>query len=78
MISVIIPVYNEKESVAILHAELVSVLRGVGEPFEIIFVDDGSTDETTAELKKLTPARTIVFTRNFGKSQALQAGFKAA
>ena len=78
MISVIIHVYNEKESVAILHAELISVLEGLGEPFEIIFIDDGSTDDTISELKKLTPVRIIAFTKNFGKSQALQAGFKAA
>ncbi len=78
MISVIIPVFNEKESVAALHAELLSVLGGLKTPFEIIFVDDGSTDGTVAELKKLKPAQNIVFTRNFGKSQALQAGFRAA
>lgn len=78
MISVVIPVYNEKESVATLHTELLAVLRKVGEPFEIIFVDDGSTDGTVHELKKLSPARAIAFSRNFGKSQALQAGFKDA
>jgi len=78
MISIVIPVFNEKESVAILHAELVHVLKKVGEDFEIIFIDDGSTDDTLIELKKLKPVRIISFTRNFGKSQALQAGFKAA
>ena len=78
MISVVIPVYNEKESVGTLHAELVTVLKGVGEPFEIIFVDDGSTDGTAVELKKLKPVHLIAFTRNFGKSQALQAGFREA
>ena len=77
MISVVIPVYNEKEGVAALHAELISVLKGLGEPFEIIFVDDGSTDGTPLELKKLAPARLLAFARNFGKSQALQAGFDA-
>lgn len=78
MISVIIPVFNEKDSVAALHAELLSVLGGIKVPFEIIFVDDGSTDGTVAELKKLHPVQNIIFTRNFGKSQALQAGFRAA
>ena len=77
-ISVIIPVYNERESVARLHAELVLVLSGLGHPYEIIFIDDGSTDQTLAELKKLSPARVVVFTRNFGKSQSLQAGFTTA
>lgn len=78
MISVVIPVYNEKESVATLHAELVAVLKGLKKSFEIIFVDDGSTDGTVSEIKKLSPAHLIAFTRNFGKSQALRAGFQAA
>ncbi len=78
MISIVIPVFNEKESVAALHAELVSVLKDLKESFEIIFIDDGSTDGTLSELKKLKPVRIISFSRNFGKSQALQAGFRAA
>lgn len=78
MISMVIPVFNEEESVAQLHDELVSVLNGVGDDFEIIFIDDGSTDGTLIELQKLKPARIISFARNFGKSQALQAGFHVA
>ncbi len=78
MISIVIPVFNEEGSVATLHAELLSALKGLGVPFEIIFVDDGSTDGTLNELKKLRPAHVISFSRNFGKSQALQAGFRAA
>jgi dolichol-phosphate mannosyltransferase len=78
MISVLIPVFNEKESVSVLHSELISVLIKLGTPHEIIFIDDGSTDGTLDELKKLSPARIISFSRNFGKSQALQAGFRAA
>ncbi len=78
MISVVIPVFNEKESVALLHAELVAALGKLGQPFELLYVDDGSTDGTRAELASLSPARVIAFTRNFGKSQALMAGFAAA
>ena len=78
MLSVIIPVYNEEGSVAALHKELVAVLATLGGPFEIIFVDDGSTDGTLRALKALAPVRIISFARNFGKSQALQAGFRAA
>ncbi len=78
MISVIIPVYNEEESVSSLHAELVSVLKGLGVDYEIIFVNDGSTDETLAALKTLHPVRVISFVQNFGKSAAFAAGFKAA
>ncbi|MBI2410238.1 glycosyltransferase family 2 protein [Candidatus Kaiserbacteria bacterium] len=78
MISVVVPVYNEEESVARLHAELLPILRGTGIPFEIIFIDDGSTDGTAAALRNVSPVRVIEFSRNFGKSQALQAGLKAA
>lgn len=77
-LSIIIPVYNERESVAKLHAEILSVLEGLGHSYEIIFVNDGSTDNTVLELKKLKPARVISFARNFGKSQALHAGFNVA
>lgn len=77
-LSVIIPIYNEQESVAKLHTELVSVLSDLDYPYEIIFVDDGSTDNTLSELKKLQPVRIISFAKNFGKSQALQAGFGVA
>ncbi|HEY4493699.1 MAG TPA: glycosyltransferase family 2 protein [Candidatus Paceibacterota bacterium] len=78
MISVVIPAYNEAESVGELHEELLTVLTKTREKFEIIFIDDGSTDNTLAELHKLSPVRVISFARNFGKSQALMAGFAAA
>lgn len=77
-ISIVIPSYNEAESVAELHRELVSVLTASGKSFEIIFIDDGSTDNTVVELKKLKPITILSFSRNFGKSQALQAGFRKA
>ncbi len=78
MISVVIPVSNEERSVGELHRELVDVLSQTGRPYETIFIDDGSRDNTLAELKKLSPVKVISFSRNFGKSQALQAGFNAA
>lgn len=77
-LSIVIPVYNEQDSVAELHAELVSVLTKLNQSFEVIFVNDGSTDNTLSELNKLKPVHIISFTRNFGKSQALQAGFNVA
>ncbi len=77
-LSIIIPVYNEQDSVAVLHAELFGVLEKINKEYEIIFIDDGSTDNTLDELRKLSPVKVISFSRNFGKSQALQAGFRVA
>ena len=77
-VSVVIPVYNEEGNVQQLHEELLRELTIFGEAFEIIYVDDGSTDRTLANLSNLAHATIIVFSRNFGKSQALQAGFDAA
>lgn len=77
MISIVIPVYNEEKNVAILHQELVNVLRAFQKPFEIIFVNDGSEDTTQHELMKLHPVRIINFRRRFGQTAAFDAGFKA-
>ncbi|OHA88755.1 MAG: hypothetical protein A3C70_03310 [Candidatus Zambryskibacteria bacterium RIFCSPHIGHO2_02_FULL_43_14] len=77
-LSLVIPVYNEAESVSELHAELLGILNTLGESFEIIFIDDGSTDDTFEVLSRLKFAIIIRFARNFGKSQALQAGFDEA
>ena len=81
-ISVIIPVYNENESLPILYERLVKVLTSIGMRWEIVFVDDGSTDGTSQTLKKLQEqdAQVVVVAqrRNFGKSQALTAGFEVA
>lgn len=78
MISAVIPLYNEEKNVSELHRELLLALEKIGQPFEIIFVNDGSTDGTLAELKKLKPAKTISFTKNFGQTAAFDVGFKAA
>jgi glycosyltransferase involved in cell wall biosynthesis len=79
-ISVVVPVYNEQESVRELYEELVHVLDTVNEPFEIIIVDDGSTDATSQNLKEITAEDdrviTIQFRRNFGQTAALAAGFQ--
>lgn len=77
-LSVVIPVFNEVESIQPLHDELVRVLDTLGKSYEIIYVDDGSADGTFDALTKLVPATVIRFARNFGKSQALQAGFDRA
>ena len=81
-LSLVIPVYNEAESLPILHEEIVHTLRAVAVPYEIIFVDDGSTDTSWAVISTLAQedphVRGIRFRRNFGKAAALTAGFRAA
>lgn len=81
-ISVIIPTYNEEENVKILHAELKAVLNQLRQPYEIIFIDDGSRDRTFENLlelrKKDKKVKLIRFRKNFGQTAAMDAGFKAA
>lgn len=78
-ISAVIPVYNEVENVRACYEEVAGVLSTLGEPFEIIFVDDGSTDSTLAVLKDISAADANVvvveFRRNFGQTAAMAAGF---
>src|SRR3989344_5248134 len=78
MISVVIPVYNEEKNVKLLHQELVDVLKNYHESFEIIVINDGSTDQTLAKLKQLHPLRIINFRKRFGQTAAFDAGFKSA
>lgn len=82
MISFVIPVYNENPSLDALHAQIVEAMKAVGDAFEILFVDDGSTDGSCDTIRQLTAQHThthgIFFRRNFGKSAALNAGFRAA
>lgn len=79
-LSIVIPVMNEELNVRPLYEKLAEQLNSLGKSYEIIFVDDGSTDSTFKELKKLHDehngiVRVIRFRRNFGKTPALVAGF---
>ena len=82
MISIIIPVYNEDESIVILHGEIINVAQLHQLDVEILFVDDGSKDNSWDKICELSAAhlntRGIKFRRNFGKAAALSAGFQAA
>jgi len=78
LVSVIVPVFNESGNVAPLHQEIADVLGRAGIRFEIIFVDDGSTDGTLKELFQLSPLKVIALQRNYGQSCALDAGIKNA
>lgn len=82
-VSVVAPLYNEEESIAGLQAQLTAALTGLGQPFEIIVVDDGSRDGSFALLQRWQaqdPAhvRVVRFRRNFGQTAAFSAGFERA
>ena len=81
-ISVVIPVLDERPSLEELYSRLTAVLDRLAVRYEIIFVDDGSTDGSLQTLKAIAAVnpsvRYIRFRRNFGKSAALAAGFRAA
>jgi glycosyltransferase involved in cell wall biosynthesis len=82
VISVVVPVHDEERSVALLHEELSAALDPLGRPWEVVFVDDGSTDGTFGALTRLharcDEVRVVRLRRNFGKAAALQAGFEEA
>ena len=79
MISLIIPCYNEQESLPIFYREVTSVARRMDSEYELLFVDDGSKDRTLPILKELAAQDEHVtyfsFSRNFGKEAAMYAGF---
>ena len=81
-ISVVVPVFNEEENLPILLSRLVEVLNGLHQPFEMIFVDDGSSDGSRKVLKEMInqypPLRLIGFKENRGLSTALLAGMREA
>lgn len=81
-ISVVVPVMNEEGNLAELHERLATVLARTGVPWEVLFVDDGSTDGTWRELTRLRSIDphvvAIQHRRNFGKAQALANGFALA
>jgi glycosyltransferase involved in cell wall biosynthesis len=79
VISVVVPVYNEERSVALLYEELQAALDPLEPGWEVVYVDDGSTDGSFAALTRLHAlhdnVRVVRLRRNFGKSAALAAGF---
>lgn len=81
-ISIIVPCYNEEESLPKFYEETGKVLRSMGVLYEMVFVDDGSADRTRQIMKELAAAdcavRYVVFSRNFGKEAGMYAGLKEA
>jgi dolichol-phosphate mannosyltransferase len=82
VLSIVIPVYNERDSLLPLYAEVAAVGRRLGLDLEVLFVDDGSRDGSWAFIEELAARHPDVhgirFRRNFGKAAALSAGFRAA
>jgi len=79
-ISIVVPAMNEQDNISLLYAQLVSLLDQLEKPYEIIFIDDGSTDNTFNVMKGLYEehpdiVRVVRFRKNFGKTPALVAGF---
>ena len=81
-LSVVIPVYNEEQNIAQLFHEIKEVcdtgINGVPFDYEIIIVNDGSTDKTDQVCRSLSPVTYIQFRKNYGQTSALDCGFKAA
>jgi len=73
-LSIIIPVMNEAENIAQVHQEIVQVCEANGYRYEIIIVDDGSSDRTGEVAAHLTPVKLICFQKNFGQTAAMDAG----
>ena len=82
VISVVVPCFNEEESIPLFYEEMERVRISMGEEFEYIFINDGSSDKTLdvlRELNLLNPyAHYLSFSRNFGKEAALYAGLQHA
>lgn len=75
-LSIIIPLYNEETNIKLLHEKIKNTVKNISEPYEIIYVDDGSKDNSYNELKSVKDDNTkiIKFSKNFGQTVALQAG----
>src|SRR3990167_9399858 len=82
MLSVVVPIYDEEESVLAFYAELLKELSKLAKEYEIIFIDDGSRDKTLEIIKDLEKkdenVKVFSFRRNHGKSEALTFGFQKA
>ena len=82
-LSLIVPCYNEADNVALFHEAVQNAFRDCGYDYEIIYIDDGSTDATFHNLKKLhraqsCPTKVVSFSRNFGKEAGIYAGLQHA
>ena len=81
-VSVVVPIYNEVENIPLLHDAVTKVMQQLGRPYELILVNDGSKDGSTAALEDLAQrdshVKVIEFRKNYGQTAAMQAGMQAA
>src|SRR5579871_3202893 len=82
MLSIVVPVLNEEESLSLFHTEVTALIPHLSKEYEIVFVDDGSTDNSLSLLKELVKkdrhVRIFSFRKNHGKAEALTLGFQMA
>jgi glycosyltransferase involved in cell wall biosynthesis len=80
--SIVVPFYNEQENIPALYMKLTEVMDGIGEPYELVFIDDGSRDDTFKVLSEIYEhdrrVNVVRLRRNFGQTPALKAGFDFA
>jgi glycosyltransferase involved in cell wall biosynthesis len=81
-VSIVVPIYNERDNIMPLYRQLDQVLRSMPRDYEILFVDDGSTDGSREQLRQLADAdprvKAVLFRRNYGQTAAMQAGLQMA
>lgn len=77
-ISIVIPVFNEQGNINLLHEEIKAICQANHYDYEIIIIDDGSTDNTIEIVKNLIPVKLIQFRKHFGQTAAMDAGIKQA
>lgn len=81
-VSVVVPIYNEVENIPLLHEAVTKVMQQIGKPYELILINDGSKDGSTAALEDLarkdSHVKVIEFRKNYGQTAAMQAGMQAA
>lgn len=81
-VSIVVPIYNEVENIPLLHVAVTKVMEQIGQPYELILVNDGSKDGSTAALEDLarqdSRVKVIEFRKNYGQTAAMQAGMQAA
>ena len=81
-VSVVVPIYNELDNLDLLHSELTAAMEQQPRSFELIWVDDGSTDGSSAKMKQIAASdsrvRVVILRRNFGQTAAMHAGIQNA